>query len=168
MYELTQAEASGNQPRENRFYTDPMAMGSEVTDADYHLSGWSRGHMAPAADMKWSSKAMLESCYYTNICPQNQSLNAGQWRTLEQKVRDWAKKFGSVTVVTGPIVGNNINGSIGPNKVVVPDAFFKVIITGSQSIAFVMKNKSENDNLQSCAMSVDSLEELSGIDFFPA
>lgn len=79
----------------------------------------------------------------------------------------WAKKFGSVTVVTGPLLMDNAYGTIGRNKVVVPDAFFKAVLAGEQCIAFVMYNKPRNENLQKCAMSVDQLEELSGIDFFP-
>ena len=122
--------------------------------------------MAPAGDFKWSSTAMVETFYFTNCCPQNQSLNSGQWNTLEQKVRDWARRFGKVYIVTGPIVGKNIYGTIGYNKVVVPDAFFKAILAGEQSIAFVMYNHNNNENMQKCAMSVDDLEALTGIDFF--
>lgn len=122
--------------------------------------------MAPAGDFKWSSKAMEETFYFTNCCPQNQSLNAGQWSTLEKKVRDWANKYGKVTVFTGPLVWENSYGTIGENKVVVPDAFFKAILADERSIAFVMFNKAENENMQKCAMSVDHLEEISGIDFF--
>ena len=71
-----------------------------------------------------------------------------------------------VIVYTGPIVLDNVYGTIGYNKVVVPDAFFKAILAGEQSIAFVMYNHNNNENMQKCALSVDDLEALSGIDFF--
>jgi endonuclease G len=91
---------------------------------------------------------------------------------LEKKCRTWARKHGSVHIVTGPIVGDNRYGTIGDNNVVVPDAFFKAVLANDgkrwHTIAFVMQNRSYNENMQKCAMSVDELEELTGFDFFAA
>ena len=166
-YELMSIETDGPYSRKGLdFCQDPSANLPQADDYDYKNSGWSKGHMAPAADFKWSRQAMIESFYYTNCCPQNQSLNSGQWNTLEKKVREWANRYGSVTVVTGPLVWNNEYGTIGNNKIVVPDAFFKAILAGGQTIAFVMYNHNNNENMQKCAMSVDDLETISGIDFF--
>ena len=166
-YELLASETDGVWSRKGlKFTPDPSVSFPQAEDYDYRGSGWSRGHMAPAADFKWSSTAMIESFYFTNCCPQNLELNSGQWSTLEKKVRDWANRYGSLTVYTGPIVLDNAYGTIGYNKVVVPDAFFKAILAGEQSIAFVMYNHNNNENLQKCAMSVDDLEALTGIDFF--
>ena len=166
-YELLASETDGPYSRQGKNFRQDSSLNlPQAEDYDYRNSGWSRGHMAPAGDFKWSDEAMWETFYYTNCCPQNQSLNAGQWNTLEKKVRDWAIIFGSVKVVTGPLVWENSYGTIGKNNVVVPDAFFKAVLAGEQSIAFVMYNKPENENMQKCAMSVDQLEEISGIDFF--
>ena len=166
-YELLASETDGVWSRKGlKFTPDPSVSFPQAEDYDYRGSGWSRGHMAPAADFKWSSTAMIESFYFTNCCPQNLELNSGQWSTLEKKVRDWANRYGSLTVYTGPIVLDNAYGTIGYNKVVVPDAFFKAILAGEQSIAFVMYNHNNNENMQKCAMSVDDLEALTGIDFF--
>lgn len=166
-YELTANETDGPYSRKGKNFRQDISLNMRQADSDdYRNSGWSRGHMAPAGDFKWSDEAMWDTFYYTNCCPQNQSLNAGQWNTLEQKVRDWARRYGSLTVYTGPIVLDNAYGTIGYNKVVVPDAFFKAILAGEQSIAFVMYNHNNNENLQKCAMSVDDLEALTGIDFF--
>lgn len=166
-YELMSTETDGLYSRKGlNFCQDPSANLPQADDYDYKNSGWSKGHMAPAADFKWSRQAMIETFYYTNCCPQNQSLNSGQWNTLEKKVREWANRYGSVTVVTGPLVWNNEYGAIGNNKIVVPDAFFKAILAGGQAIAFVMYNHNNNENIQKCAMSVDNLETISGIDFF--
>lgn len=166
-YELTASETEGQSTRKGlNFRQDSSVRLAQAEDSDYRNSGWSRGHMAPAGDFKWSDQAMEETFYFTNCCPQNQSLNAGQWSTLEKKVRDWAERYGSVTVATGPLVWENTYGTIGENKVVIPDAFFKAVIAGDQSIAFVMYNRPENENMQKCAMSIDKLEEISGIDFF--
>lgn len=166
-YELMSTETDGPYSRKGlNFCQDPSANLPQADDYDYKNSGWSKGHMAPAADFKWSRQAMIETFYYTNCCPQNQSLNSGQWNTLEKKVREWANRYGCVTVVTGPLVWNNEYGAIGNNKVVVPDAFFKAILAGGQTIAFVMYNHNNNENMQKCAMSVDNLEAISEIDFF--
>ena len=155
-YELLASETDGVWSRKGlKFTPDPSVSFPQAEDYDYRGSGWSRGHMAPAADFKWSSTAMIESFYFTNCCPQNLELNSGQWSTLEKKVRDWANRYGSLTVYTGPIVLDNAYGTIGYNKVVVPDAFFKAILAGEQSIAFVMYNHNNNENMQKCAMSVD-------------
>ena len=166
-YELLASETDGVWSRKGlKFTPDPSVSFPQAEDYDYRGSGWSRGHMAPAADFKWSSTAMIETFFFTNCCPQDQAMNSGQWHTLEKKVRDWANRYGSLTVYTGPIILDNAYGSIGYNKVVVPDAFFKAILAGEQSIAFVMYNHNNNENMQKCAMSVDDLEALTGIDFF--
>ena len=166
-YKLSASEVGGPYSRKGKdFRVDSNVNLPQADDYDYKNSGWSRGHMAPAADFKWSDEAMWDTFYYTNCCPQNQSLNAGQWETLEEKVRGWAKKFGYVDVVTGPIVGKNVYGTLGQNKVVIPDAFFKAILSNDEAIGFVMYNHNSNENLQKCAMSVDELEEITGYDFF--
>ena len=87
--------------------------------------------MAPAGDFKWDDGAMWDTFYYTNCCPQDEKLNNGSWNVLENKVRTWARQFGNVYVVTGPIIGQNRGGMIGSHGVVVPDAFFKAVLVYS-------------------------------------
>lgn len=167
-YELTSSEVDGPATRNGKNFTqDPSLRLPQAKSDDYRNSGWSRGHMAPAGDFKWDDRAMSETFYFTNCCPQNQSLNAGQWSTLEKKGRSWAASLGQIRIVTGPIIGENIYGVIGDN-VVIPDAFFKAVLSESngQGIAFIMYNKPKNDNLQKCAITIDSLEVVTGIDFF--
>jgi endonuclease G len=127
--------------------------------------------MAPAADMKWSKQAMRESFYFSNICPQNRSLNAGVWKSLEEQVRELATQKGNIYVVCGPVVSEQAE-TIGRNKVAIPDAFFKTLLQYEQgewsAIAFVFTNESGHKLLSTYAMSVDEVENLTGIDFFPA
>ena len=172
-YELTKDETYGDAAREGKFFSpDERVLLPQPDDYDYRGSGWTRGHLAPAADFRWSDDAMWDTFHFTNCCPQDKDLNEGMWNTLEKKCRTWARRYGSVYIVTGPVIGENIYGTIGKNKVTVPDAFFKAVMVhdGSrwQSIAFVMNNNSWNPNMQKCAMSVDELEELLGLDFFAA
>lgn len=166
-YKLTASEVDGPYSRKGKdFRVDSNVNLPQADDYDYKKSGWSRGHMAPSGDFKWNNEAMWDTFYYTNCCPQDKSLNEGRWKKLEEKVRGWAKKFGYVDVVTGPIVGKNVYGTLGKNKVVIPDAFFKAILSHDEAIGFVMYNHNANENLQKCAMSVDELEDITGYDFF--
>jgi len=173
-YELTAEETGGEKKREGiEFRKDPDLKGvTQAMREDYSGSGWTKGHMMPAADAAFSNSTMAETFYFTNICPQNETLNAGDWQYLEKRVRQWANRYGSVWVVTGPIVGENRYGTIGERDVVVPDAFYKALLVrkknGSYSaIAFVMDNDEERYYLKDCLMSVNDLEALTGFDFFP-
>ena len=168
-YELTLEKTLGTVKRSNKFVADPLVDGVETHTSDYSNSGYDRGHMAPAADMKCSEKPMRESFYLSNICPQLHNLNAGDWKELEEKGRDWAQEEGSIFIVCGPIVSETPNRN-GVTKIAVPDAFFKVFLCyGKQSkaIGFIMPHKKGSHPLHSYAMSIDEVEEITGIDFFP-
>lgn len=171
-YELTDIEVAGVEPRGKKFVPDPMVpkYQSATTD-DYKNSGWDRGHMAPAADMKWHAQAMRESFYLSNVCPQNHNLNGGVWKDLEEQVRDLAAQKGHIYVVCGPIVSDDYQ-TIGANEVVIPSAFFKVLLQEDDgeiyAIGFVYENKSGRRPMSTYAMTVDEVEELTGIDFFPS
>ena len=172
-YELTADETRGEATRaEKDFSMDFNWHGRQAKREDYFGSGWTRGHMAPAGDFMWDDSAMSETFYFMNICPQREELNNKDWQYLEKQVRAWARKYDKVWVVTGPIVGDNIYGTIGKDHVVVPDAFFKAVMVHDgkryQAIAFVMGNDAERYWLQDCALTVDELEQKTGLDFYPA
>lgn len=171
-YELTAQELRGTvkRPKNSLFQPDPSFRGRQPDRFDYSDSGWDKGHMAPCADMKWSDDAMFESFYFTNVCPQNHSMNAGDWQTLEEKARDIANAKGSLYIVCGPIIGRNQYGTIGTQRVVVPDAFFKAFLykdnSGFHSIAFVMPNEERHHLLKYYALTVNEVEAMTGFDLF--
>lgn len=172
-YELTSEELDGDAERDRiKFSMDPEYHGTQARREDYSNSGWTKGHMAPAADFRWSEEVMRQTFYLTNVCPQNEVLNANDWEYLERQVRRWAKECGKVWVVTGPVVGSNRYGSIGESNVTIPDAFFKAVLApsgdGYSAIAFIMGNDDSRYYLADCAVSIDELEGRTGIDFFPA
>ena len=174
-YELTAEETGGSETREGmEFRMDPSLRGvTQAMREDYSGSGWTKGHLMPAADAAFSNSTMAETFYFTNICPQDETLNAGDWQYLEKRVRQWANRYGSVWVVTGPIVGDNQYGTIGDRDVVVPDAFYKALLirkkNGSYSaIAFVMDNDDDRYYLKDCYLNINDLESLTGLDFFPS
>ena len=171
-YELTADEANGTIGRSGKnFRPDDKAKVIQADNYDYRSSGWSRGHMAPAGDFKWADGAMWDTFFYTNCCPQDEKLNNGSWNVLENKVRTWARQFGSILVVSGPVVGQNLNGKIGSHQVTVPDAFFKALLVCKDEsyhcIAFMMLNNSTTQRLPESYLSINELEKISGLDFFP-
>ena len=171
-YKLTKEEVEGVVPRGNNFIPDPnVPYGKSATNDDYKNCGWDRGHMAPAGDMKWSKQAMTESFYFSNICPQNKNLNGGIWHDLEIQVRGLVSQKGLIYVVCGPIVSKQPK-TIGSNKVAIPDAFFKVLLQNDKgewsAIAFMFANESGRKPLSTYAMSVEDMQVITGIDFFPA
>ena len=169
-YELTAEEANGQVPRSNCYAEDPDLKGRQATLDDYRGSGWDRGHLAPAADMKWSPQAMDESFYLTNMCPQNQTFNGGSWETTEKMGRRIALQYGKVYIVSGPVYAGNQFGTIGTNKVAVPDAFLKAFLIESSgtyaAIGFLMQNVPEHQDLKASSMSIDELEDIIHLDLF--
>ena len=97
-------------------------------------------------------------------------MNGGDWRSLEEKCRDFARRFGSVYIAAGPVVGDAKNGTIGYNEVVIPDGFYKVLLVrvdgGYQGIGFYFENTAGHNPLSTYAMTIDEVESMTGIDFF--
>ncbi|MDE6271115.1 MAG: DNA/RNA non-specific endonuclease [Muribaculaceae bacterium] len=170
-WELTAAETNGNVKRLNNFFKDNEVDGCP-DPSDYKKSGYTRGHMAPAADMKWSEEAMHASHYLTNVCPQLAAMNSGAWATLEDNCRAWARRDSAIIIITGPVLTDRMPLHIGRSHVTVPERFFKVILAPyanpPRGIGFVMPNGRVNGGVQNCAMSIHQVEEITGYDFFSA
>ncbi|MBR1485586.1 MAG: DNA/RNA non-specific endonuclease [Prevotella sp.] len=172
-WHLTKAHTYGNNQRDQEVFTeDQQVPEPRATDQDYYGSRYDRGHMCPAGDNKWSAKAMTHSFLFTNVCPQNHGLNKYEWNDVEKLCRDWARKYGAVDVVCGPVFDKDAQPRyIGKNKVRVPDAFYKVVLCRSQqpkAIGFLFRNNGKKQPYAQAVCSVDEIERLTGIDFFPA
>lgn len=174
-WELNEEKLIERESRSNKFLPNPKLPDDKaVTTDEYKGSGWDRGHMCPAADNRWHWRAMDESFYMTNICPQHHNLNRGDWKELEDACRRWAAEE-PVYIVCGPIMYRTPKyGYIGKRfKIRVPDAFFKVVLTGLESgkpraIGFIYKNEAGNNKLDKYVNSVDEVERITSIDFFPS
>lgn len=167
-YRLTAGMTRSTVKRSNNFKLDPAIVTGSAHHEDYRGSGYDRGHLAPAGDMGWSEASMNDSFYYSNMSPQRPSHNRGVWKRLEELVRDWAVAYDSLYVVTGPILKDSLP-TIGPNEVAVPEAYYKAILRATPSwegVAFVVPNEGSKDPLTTFALSIDSLQKLSAIDFF--
>lgn len=170
-WELTSSHADGDLPRDSKYYEDEDVPLPRATNDDYRGSGWTRGHMCPAGDNKWDVDAMRESNLLTNMCPQHASLNSGLWNVIERDCRKWAKVYGELYIVCGPVLLNREHETIGMNKVVVPEAFFKVILRlkpEPSAIGFVVRNNEGKKKKDQFVNTVDDVERITGIDFFPA
>lgn len=170
-WHLTFEHIDGDCPRDNNYYEDEEVPSPRATNEDYRGNGWSRGHMCPAGDNKWDADAMRESNLLTNICPQHASLNSGLWNAIEHDCRKWAKKYGDVYIVCGPVLLNREHETIGANKVVVPEAFFKVILRINHqptAIGFIIRNNEGKKRRDQFINTIDEVERITGIDFFPA
>lgn len=169
-WHLTKERLEGHASRKGiKWQEDRDVPAPRVDTYDYMQSGFDRGHMCPAADNKWSKRAMEESFLMTNVCPQNPNLNRGDWNEIEEQCRQWAKKYGSVYVVCGPIFLNEKHKRIGKHKVTVPEAFYKVVLClegTPKGIAFVCRNTKTNKPKQQYVNSIDDVERMTGIDFF--
>lgn len=168
-YSLTETEVNGTFKRPKKeFEPDPQVKGNSAVHRDYTNSGFSRGHMAPAADMKWSEQAMLESFYLSNVCPQLSDFNAGVWERLENRIRALASES-TVYICCGPIVEKK-HEKIGYNGVAVPSRFFKVLCMKRrgqwQAIGFVFPYTACKGSMFGYACTVDEVETLTGHDFF--
>ena len=153
--------------RNYKFYADPSVSGCPEW-YEYKGSGYDRGHMAPANDMRWSRQSMSDCFLMTNICPQDHDLNGGSWNKLELTVHDWAKHYGKIIVATGPIF-NGSSQRIGKNNdIVVPSGFFKVVLDPSRNLAigFIYDNHEGGGGVARHACSVDDVERITGHDFF--
>ena len=170
VYVVTREEIeSGHVERSDDFRPDRSISSGSAELKDYRGSGFDRGHLAPAGDMKWDPLAMSESFLMSNMSPQKPSFNRGIWRRLEEKVRQWAVEKDSVFVITGPVL-ESLENFIGENEVGVPGSYFKVLVDLSPPdhsfIAFLLPNEGSSQALDHYAITVDSLENVTGYDFF--
>jgi endonuclease G len=170
-YELRAEELKGRFKRKDNFRTDASVLSGSASLSDYRASGYDRGHLAPAADMAFSEESMSTSFLMSNMSPQAPSFNRGVWKELEALFRDWALKDGSLYIVTGPVLKKGL-AQIGANGVSVPELYYKIALDWDSSnqtaIAFLLPNKKLSDNLENYIVTIDSIEEITGIDFFAA
>lgn len=172
--------------RTNDFRADTLISTGSAKPADYKGSGFDRGHLAPAADMAWSLKSAHDSFLMSNMSPQAPSFNRVIWKLLEEAVRNWAQQYGTIYVVTGPVLEKESNEyqSIGESEVAVPEYFYKALLvfipvyaesnsaTGEieayrvQCAAFIVPNKGSGKDIYKFICSVDLAEERTGLDFF--
>ncbi len=170
-WHLTREHTTGPYSRKGVGYAvdqDIVGDRQELDDWRKHGLPVNHGHMCPAGDNKWSREAMEQTFLLSNMCPQNKDLNGGDWEKLERRCRGWAKQYGEVFIACGPIYATGSSLTMG-NGVAVPDAFFKVVLCMERkprALGFVYPNTGDSHPMEHYVMSVDEVEQLTGIDFF--
>jgi endonuclease G len=168
---LTAKKAQGTIKRNGKFKPDPdLEVGERAELADYKTASsiYDRGHMAPAADMKWDQQAMNECFYLSNMVPQDKKNNEVIWRILEEKVRRWAIEREEIYIFTGPIYADKKKETIGDNEVAVPTHIYKIVYdpVGAEAIAFILPNKElDPKDLPSFIVTIRDVEDKTGLNF---
>lgn len=152
------------------FIEDPWVKSKSADWRNYRGSGYDRGHLCPAGDRRFSEQAYNETFYTSNISPQDRGFNSGIWNRLEIHVRQWAKRYGRLNVITGGVLEAGLV-EIGHEDVDVPAYFYKIIARKDEGklriIGFLLPGKEQSVPFQNFAVSIDSIEKFTGIDFFP-
>ncbi|XP_037536738.1 endonuclease G, mitochondrial isoform X1 [Nematolebias whitei] len=163
---------------------DSVHVFHRATNTDYRGSGFDRGHLAAAANHKWSQKAMEDTFYLSNVAPQNPNLNQNTWNNLEKLCRSLTKRYLNVYVCTGPLYLPRQEGDgklyvryqvLGKNHVAVPTHFFKVLILeqadgrGVELRSYILPNEAIDDKvpLERFLVPIETIERASGLLFIP-
>ncbi|MDE7376854.1 MAG: DNA/RNA non-specific endonuclease [Muribaculaceae bacterium] len=171
-WELTRDESQATEySRGNADFAPDPAVGRSAQLDDYRGSGYDRGHMCPAGDMRWSLQGMKDCFLLTNMSPQKGELNSGAWKSLEEKCREWAVRDSAIIIICGPVLTDRLTRSIG-SGIPVPERYFKVILAPYadpvRGIGFIMPNARVKGGMQAAAVSIDEVEAVTGFDFFAA
>lgn len=179
-YKIFLPKSTETSERPGKFETDYRTKARIPTEA-YIRSGYDRGHMAPnhAIALCYGEAAQKETFLMSNIVPQKHGLNAGVWKSLEQRlIKRYTRSCGDIWVLCGPVYtqpllrrlpGNSRRG-VAP---AVPDAFFLIVTDREEStgalrtLAFLVPHESEpKNNPKLYLTSIDTIEETTGLDFF--
>lgn len=169
-YELKQAYLKNSHLKRPRFIEDSKVETGSADWRNYKKSGYDKGHLCPAADMEFDINAYNDTFFTSNISPQLHVFNNGIWKRLEEKVRYWAVKYDGIYVITAGVLQPSLK-TIGKEEVSVPQYFYKILLDESQGkyrmIAFLVPNEKSDKPIYDFVVSVDSIEKITGIDFFP-
>ncbi len=171
-YELNPKQISRAQRKRPYFIRDPKVSTASAGYKNYYPNGYEKGHLLPAADRRFSEEAFDETFYTSNVSPMDHYFNSGIWNDLEKQVRYWAKRYGKLYIVTGGILKPGLE-KIGREKVAVPDEFYKIILDYNnphkpKMIGFLIPHHDTLASPKIFTVPVDSIEKITGIDFFPA
>ena len=176
-YPLCKLYTNGNAGRTNAWALDPLLGNDSAAPFGGYAGDYARGHQLPSADRQCCYDANAQTFYGTNMTPQLNEHNENIWADLENKVRGYANTSDTTYVVTGVIVSSTSKkekDSYG-QSVTIPDAYFKAVLKYSKSstlgtwnaAAFYLEHRAYSGSVgKEHSMSVDELEEMTGIDFF--
>jgi endonuclease G len=169
-YQLTAEQLrSKSAERKNKFVPDPYLVNKDlpyVVTSEYNRSGYDRGHLAPSADFAWSQDANNMTFVMSNMAPQTPGLNRDAWKRLEDQVRKWACGEEKVTVITGPVLTDNLPTL--KSGLEIPQDFFKIVIDETapkKMIAFLYHQTDKGNVLKERMVPMNNIEKATGIAF---
>jgi endonuclease G len=182
------AEAVVSSQRLDAFRTDPRLSDDENAHCDdYAGTGYARGHAVPRDDMNRSPAAQANTFFLSNMSPQVNAFNGGIWSRLERLVRDYAKRYNAVYVITGSVLQEPIQ-QLPSGRVAIPSRFYKVMVRtaangtpdvltivlphllftpGPEARTAQQRSKAADAYLAAHTVSVKEIEHLTGIDLLP-
>lgn len=167
-----------NTNRSDKWGQDPYIPAAYRTyDNDYN-SPYNRGHLVASADRYVTREANVQTFYYSNMSPQIVKFNGGVWNQMEEKVRSWSQSLSAQDTVY-VVKGGQIDGTVADgtlieytgNHVAVPKYYFMAVLSLKngkyKAMAFYINQQSySGSSLGSYAISIDALEQKTGINFF--
>ena len=171
-YELTVGRLSHSDSlAEMEFRPDP-AIRASPGNSLYKSGDWLAAQFAPSADLAFNRDALAETQFTSNAAPQLPGPANQLWKALEARVRDWVRECGHLYIVSGPVIQHPVKNWAGIEKVAVPSAYYKVLLDlrdpNQKAIAFVIPGQPQaGQPLEAFATSIDEVEALTGINFFP-
>jgi endonuclease G len=169
-YQLTPQQAKATGTIREKYAVDPLVTTGTSTTKDYRNAGFIMTQLVPAEDMFSYPEAVEETFLMSNVVPQKPAFNKFIWKTNAKLVREWAKEGNTLYVVTGPVLADAPFGSFGPSKISIPTRYYKAVldVNGERAIGFLFRNNVASGKPKSFAISVDELEKITGLDFFPS
>ena len=114
-------------------------------DNDYYKNEWDKGHMAPAGSFTDSWSNLEKTFSFVNCALQKDNLNRGEWRELEEQVRDWAKEIGPVNVRIE--LKFSAESQVLSSGATVPDGFYKFLtFSDNRKMCFYFENTLTDKN----------------------
>jgi len=168
-YTLTSSDVAGDQYFRKTFFRDSIIKVCPSEDM-YDGYAYEKGLLKPRSASRNSVNEMNDVHNMLNVVPMDIHFSKGHWRIMDNMISGWAIIFDSVFVIKGPIYEKEKSETIGSRKIRVPDRFFTVVLVKNGldlgAIGFVLSNSSDLKSLQNCSMPIDSVELITGYDFF--
>lgn len=172
-YVLTKEEVeSESVGRSDKFYEETDVIQGSALLSDYKKSGYDRGHLLSSANRNFSEDFNQSTFSLLNMSPQLHRFNAGLFLKAEKAEREVAVEYEIAFIVSGPIFFDEME-TIGASEIAVPEEFYKVFLVQDEddewhAIGLILPQEYENGNLSIYAVTVDTVEEITGIDFYPS
>ncbi len=172
-YVLTKEEVqSESVGRSDKFYEETDVIPHSALLSDFKKSGYDRGHLLSSANRNFSEDFNESTFSLLNMSPQLHRFNAGLFLKTEKAERETASMYDVVFIVSGPVFSDDMN-TIGESEIAVPEEFYKVLLVQDDNdewhaIGLILPQEYENGNLAVYAVTVDEVEEVTGIDFYPS